>query len=172
MYKCNWNFPCIYTYHCYTILLLGAFLERANGVLVALSETLQSYYNDLTPFILRVYQNTEPRRVVCACHRIAFYNSPRQIKILLRCYGEVARLLRVPWLFTLFKDECGLPWGLSLCVTGSFKWFLLRSSTHSQEWPKFWPPKKSTHQGMVQPNFVDTQSDNLLKRHWTYTLNM
>lgn len=83
-----------------------------------------------------------------------------------------SRLLRVPWLFTLFKDECGLPWGLSLCVTGSFKWFLLRSSTHSQEWPKFWPPKKSTHQGMVQPNFVDTQSDNLLKTHWTYTLNM
>lgn len=59
-------------------LRLAAFLESANGALVALLETLRRCHGDLTPFLLRFYQNTEPRRVLCAYsnarRRMAFYN--------------------------------------------------------------------------------------------------
>lgn len=46
-------------------LRLVSFLERTNGALVALLDTLLRCHGDLTPLLRRVHQNAEPRRVLC-----------------------------------------------------------------------------------------------------------
>uniref|UniRef100_K1RIC7 Uncharacterized protein n=1 Tax=Magallana gigas TaxID=29159 RepID=K1RIC7_MAGGI len=58
------------TYHRAT-LRLAAFLERADGALVALLEILRRCHGDLTTLLRRDYQNAEPRRVLYACSKCA-----------------------------------------------------------------------------------------------------
>lgn len=51
------------------ILRLCTLLQRANGALEMLLETLRCCRGDPTSFVLCVYQNAEPWRVLCACSK-------------------------------------------------------------------------------------------------------
>lgn len=47
-------------------------IEHANEAPVALLETLQRFHGDPTSLLLRVYQNAEPKHVLCACRSTMF----------------------------------------------------------------------------------------------------
>uniref|UniRef100_K1Q882 Mediator of RNA polymerase II transcription subunit 23 n=1 Tax=Magallana gigas TaxID=29159 RepID=K1Q882_MAGGI len=72
-------------------LRLAAFLERADGALVALLEILWRCHGDLTTLLWRVYQNAEPRRVLCACSKCAPSHGVLQCSRRSHCDGRRCR---------------------------------------------------------------------------------